>query len=578
MTRKIELISPYEGALVDLVLPTPSEGVVAFAAELPSVRLTLRQACDLEMLASGAFSPLRTFMSEADHDSVLERMRLADGTVFPIPITLSTDDISNIDRGRDIALRNAKNELLAIMKVSEIYEWERERHAEAVFGTFDTRHPVVAEMQQWGRFNLSGELTVLKLPEYRDFQDLRLTPKQTRERLALLGRPHVVAFQTRNPIHFAHEVMTQRAIAMIDGTLLMHPVVGMTKEGDIDYFTRVRTYKEVCRLSYPGDRVLLALLPLAMRMAGPREAVWHAIIRRNFGASHFIVGRDHASPGLDSNSKPFYDSTVAQTLTKELSAETGVTIIPFQELAYLPEEQRYEEIDKIAPGSKVFSLSGTSVREDFLRKGQQFPEWFTRKEVAQILQESYPPRHRQGVCMWFTGLSGSGKSTTAEIVTALLLEEGRRATLLDGDVVRTHLSKGLGFSKEDRNINVNRIGFVASEVVRHGGIAVCSAVSPHRESRDQVRVMFAHEQFVEVFVDAPLEVCESRDAKGMYAKARKGEIKGFTGIDDVYESPVSPEIILDAVNRTARENAQAVIEYLRAKGFVTNSLPRAKKD
>ena len=314
------LVSPYKGNLVDLVVaPETRAGFFAYAAGLHSVQLTRRETCDLEMLSTGAFSPLRGFMPESDYNNVLDEMRLSDGTVFPIPITLSADDPTNLKIGGDIALRDSKNDILAVMNIGEIYEWNRERLAEAVFGTSDPRHPLVAEMQKWGRFNLSGELRVLKLPEYHDFQDIRLTPKQTRERLARMGRENVVAFQTRNPIHRAHELMTQRAIEMTDGTLLLHPVVGMTKEGDIDYFTRVRTYKAITDLSYARNRVLLSLLPLAMRMAGPREAVWHAIIRRNYGANHLIVGRDHASPGGRANGKPFYAPLAAQTLALELS-------------------------------------------------------------------------------------------------------------------------------------------------------------------------------------------------------------------------------------------------------------------
>lgn len=564
------LVSPYKENLVDLVVdPAEHADLFSYAASLHSLQLSAREICDLELLANGGFSPLRGFMGEADHNAVLDEMRLSDGTVFPIPITLSADVLSNIQIGSDIALRDSKNDLLAVMNVGEIYEWDPERVAEAVVGTTDPAHPFVAQLSNLGRFNLAGELRVLKLPEHHDFRELRLTPKQTRERLQAMGRDNVVAFQTRNPMHRAHEVMTQRAIEMTGGTLLLQPAVGMTNPGDIDHFTRVRTYKAVADLAYSKDRILLSLLPLAMRMAGPREAVWHAIIRRNFGASHFIVGRSHASPGNDGNGKPFYEASAAQKLALDLSAEIGVKIISFNEFEYLPDQLRYEEIDKIAHGRKTFSLSGTGVRNDFLGKGKELPEWFTRKEVAKILSDTYPPRRRQGVCLWFTGLSGAGKSTTAEIVATLLLEDGRQSTLLDGDVVRTHLSKGLGFSKEDRDININRIGFVASEIVKHGGIVVCAAVSPYRQSRDKVRQLFGEDQFVEIFVDTPLDVCEGRDAKGMYAKARSGEISNFTGIDDAYEAPEAAEITLDTVGRTAKENARLIIDHLRVAGFLT---------
>lgn len=565
----MNLITPYCGELVDLLVdPAERAELFGLATSLHSIQLSQRETCDLEMLATGAFSPLRTFMGRDDFERVVGDMRLADGPVFPIPVTLSVDDLTNIETGKSIALRDARNDLLAVLNVSEIYESDHSRTAKTVFGTDDPRHPLVSEMHRWGRYNLSGKLRVLSLPVYYDFNDLRLTPRETREKLAKFGRSNVVAFQTRNPIHYAHEIMTRRAIERTNGTLLLHPVVGMTKEGDIDYFTRVRTYKTVAELAYEHNQVLLTLLPLAMRMAGPREAVWHAIIRRNYGANHLIVGRDHASPGVNSQGKPFYVHDAAQKLAVEYSDEVGVKILAFGEFAYLPDEGRYEEVGKVRPGSRTFSLSGTEIRDDYLSKGKELPLWFTRPEVSSILSGAYPPLYRQGVCIWFTGLSGSGKSTTAEILVSLLLEEGRQATVLDGDVVRTHLSKGLSFSKEDRDINVTRIGFVASEIVRHGGVAICAAVSPYRQSRNQVRLMFREGSFIEVFVDTPLDVCETRDAKGMYAKARRGEIKDFTGIDDVYEEPETAEITLDTVEHSAESNARAVLAVLQVRGFV----------
>jgi sulfate adenylyltransferase len=563
------LISPYKGNLVELIVPAPERAdLFALAAGLHSIQLTKRQTCDLEMLAVGAFSPLRGFMHERDYDNVIDQMRLADGTLFPIPITLSVDTLTNMKLGNDVALRDSNNDLLAVMNIGEIYEWDPERFADAVLGTKDLRHPLAREIRQWGRFNLAGELRVMQLPRHRDFPDLKLTPRQTRDRLEALGRANVVAFQTRNPLHRAHEAMTQRAIEMVDGTLLLHPAVGMTTDGDIDSFTRIRTYKATAELCYPRDRVLLSLLPLAMRMAGPREAVWHAIIRRNYGASHMVVGRDHASPGKDACGNRFYEPAAAQTLVREVSAEVGVDVIAFHEFAYFPHERRYDEIDKPGRNGKFYSLSGTKLRKDFLVEGREVPAWFIRKEVAEILSASQLPRHRQGVCLWFTGLSGAGKSTTADLVTTLLLEEGRGVTLLDGDVVRTHLSKGLGFSKEDRVTNVRRIGFVASEIVRHGGVAVCAAISPYRDCRGEVRQMFPSGNFVEIFVDTPLDVCEGRDAKGLYARARRGEIQNFTGIDDAYEPPDEPELTLDTVCQTARENALSIIRYLDSKGFL----------
>ncbi len=563
------LIPPYGGRLIDLRTPPEAlEERKAYASRLPSIQLSERAVCDLELLAVGAFSPLDRFMGREDFQRVLDEMRLTSGHIFPIPITLPVEPGPAIRLDQEIALRNAKNELLAIMTIEEIYEWDREEAAQKVFGTQDLRHPLVAEMHSWGPINISGRLEVLQLPPHYDFQDLRLTPAQTRARLEELGRPNVVAFQTRNPLHRVHEELTKRAAEQVDGVLLLHPVVGMTKPGDVDHYTRVRTYKALAQRYYDPNRILLALLPLAMRLAGPREALWHALIRRNYGANYLIVGRDHASPGKDSTGKPFYGPYEAQELVERYSDELGVGVIPFQELVYLPDEGRYEEISKVPPNARTASISGTQVREEYLNGGKRLPEWFTRPEVAEILSEAYPPRHRQGFCVWFTGLSGAGKSTTAEILTVLLLEHGRQVTLLDGDVVRTHLSKGLGFSKEDRDTNIRRIGFVASEIVRHGGVAVCAAVSPYRATRNEVRNMVGSDRFIEVFVDTPLEVCEQRDAKGMYAKARRGEIKGFTGIDDPYEPPRNPEIRLDTVHHTAEENARRILDYLIERGFV----------
>ena len=560
-----QLISPYGGKLVSLFAAAEErEELKARASNLPTVRISERSACDLELLACGAFSPLDHFVTKEEHQSILEQMRLPSGHVFPIPIPLpvNTDPALHLDR--EIALRNVKNELLGILTAEQIYEWDSAETAQKVLGTQDPKHPLVAEMQRWGKFNVSGRLRLLNSPRYYDFEDLRLTPSEVRTELQSFGRPNVVAFQTRNPLHRAHEEMTKRAIADVDGVLLLHPVVGMTKPGDIDHYTRVRTYKLLAERYYDPERILLALLPLAMRLAGPREALWHAIIRRNYGANYLIVGRDHASPGKDSEGKPFYGPYDAQELVEQFSDELGVGVKPFQELGYFPDEG-YKEM---SGNSAALTISGTEVREEYLQKGRELPEWFSRPEIARVLSEAYPPRHRQGVCIWFTGLSGAGKSTTAEVLTELLLENGRQSTLLDGDVVRTHLSKGLGFSREDRDVNIRRIGFVAAEIVRHGGVAVCAAVSPYRATRNDVRNMVGSDRFIEVFVDTPLEVCEHRDAKGIYAQARRGEIKNFTGIDDPYETPLQSEITLDTVNHAAEENARLILGYLVEQGFV----------
>lgn len=570
--QKDILINPYGGELVNLLVPEEErEDMRQHAAALPRVQLTARNVCDLEVLATGGFSPLNRFMNRADYDRVLEEMRLTSGELFPLPVTLTVKKDVGVKLDGEVALADQHNNVLAVMRVEEIFEWDSEREARLAYGTNDLRHPLVAEMNAWGELCVSGEMRVLRLPRYHDFGALRLSPVEVRERLTALGRANVVAFQTRNPLHRAHEELTARAAREIDGALLLHPVVGLTKPGDVDHFTRVRSYKVLAERYYNPDRMMLALLPLAMRMAGPREALWHAIIRRNFGANHLIVGRDHASPGRDSKDRPFYGPYDAQELVAKHSNEIGVKSMPFSELLYIPEEDRYEESRCIPEGKQTASLSGTEVREKYLQRGLALPSWFTRPEVASILAEAHPPRHERGFCLWFTGLSGAGKSTTAEILTTRLLEHGCQVTVLDGDVVRTHLSKGLGFSKEDRDTNIRRIGFVAAEIARHGGRVICAAVSPYRATRNECRAMVGSDRFVEIFVDAPLDVCEERDVKGLYRLAREGKIKNFTGIDDPYEPPHNPELVIDTVACSAEENAELILTYLVGQGFVLPS-------
>jgi sulfate adenylyltransferase len=568
-SKSVQLITPYGGKLVNLVVGDDERAeVMRYAYTLPSIQLSARSLCDLELLAVGAFSPLDRFMGREDYLGVVEKMRLKDGTLFPIPITLPVADGDAARVGADIALRSANNDLLGVMKVDEKFAWDFAHEASNVYRTTDSRHPIVAEMTSWGKTYISGPLKIINLPKHYDFVELRRTPAEVRRALEAMGHENVVAFQTRNPIHRAHEELTKRAAREVGGSLIIHPVVGMTKPGDIDHFTRVRAYRVLVEKYYDRATTLLSLLPLAMRMGGPREALWHALIRRNHGANHFIVGRDHAGPGNDSQGKPFYGPYDAQNLLREHQADIGVKMVPFKELVYLQDEDRYEESDKVPKGTRVASISGTQVRVDFLGNGRQLPEWFTRPEISAILSRVSPPYHHRGFCVWFTGLSGAGKSTIAEILASLLLEHGRVATVLDGDVVRTNLSRGLGFSKEDRDMNILRIGFVATEIVRHNGVVICAAVSPYRATRNEVRGMVGEEQFIEAHVDTPIEVCEQRDIKGMYAKARRGEIKGFTGIDDPYEEPLNAELRLGTTDCLPEDNARKILQYLIGKGFL----------
>ena len=569
---KAKLIPPYGGKLVNLVVEGKErEDLLSRAGKLPSIKITMRNLCDLELIATGGFSPLTTFMGKADYDRVLKEMRLADGTLFPLPITLTADPKELPTVGEELALRNANFDLIAVMTLEEVFHWDADTEAAHAYGSTDSKHPMVSEMGRWGKVCISGPMKVVNLPKYYDFVNLRLTPAQVRSRLEEMGHDNVVAFQTRNPLHRIHEELTKRAAAQVNGSLLVHPTVGMTKPGDVDHYTRVRTYKPLVDNYYDKKNTMLSLLPLAMRMAGPKEALLHAIIRRNHGANHFIVGRDHAGPGNDSTGKPFYGPYDAQEIMKQYEAEIGVKMVPFEMLVYLPDEARYVEEKDVPKGAKTANISGTQVRDDYLAKGKLLPEWFTRPETAEILREMYPPRHKQGFAIWFTGLSGSGKSATTAVLTTLLLERGRETAILDGDVVRTHLSKGLGFSKEDRDTNIIRIGFVAGEIVHAGGAVVCAAISPYRATRQEARKMVG-ENFIEIFMDTPVEVCEQRDVKGLYAKARQamvdGKPMGFTGVDDPYEPPIDPELTLKGFGASPEENAHLIVKYLEEQGYI----------
>ncbi len=574
MTR---LVEPHGGSLkVGYLASDAAAELAAQAGDFPEWSLTHRQLCDLELLLNGGFSPLEGFLTQADYESVRDDMRLADGTLWPMPITLDVSEEfatkvegASADKPITVALRDAEHVLIGVIDVTDVYRPDKSLEAKHVFGADDSAHPGVHYLHnRAGSVYLGGRVRGIEAPTHYDFKHLRNSPTQLREFFEKVGWTRIVAFQTRNPMHRAHQELTFRAAQEAEANLLIHPVVGMTKPGDIDHFTRVRCYELILK-RYPEQTTSLSLLPLAMRMGGPREAVWHAIIRKNYGCTHFIVGRDHAGPGKNSAGEDFYGPYDAQDLMERYRDELGIGMVPFKEMAFVEERGQYAPASEIDASETVLKLSGTEVRRR-LEEGIDIPDWFSYPEVVQELRRSRPPKNRQGFTVLFTGLSGSGKSTIAHALLSKLMElGGRPVTLLDGDVVRKHLSSELGFSKEHRELNIQRIGFVASEITKNGGIALCAPIAPYTATRRIVREMIEAEGgFVEVHVATPLEVCEERDRKGLYARARRGEIKNFTGISDPYEEPQNPEIRLDTQDVSPDQAAHDIVLKLEKMGYI----------
>ena len=563
---------PPEHDIVDLMVdPERIPLLKDLAMELPDINLNERQLCDLEMLAMGAYSPLSGFMTRSDYESVCHRMRLQSGALWPLPICLDITGIqaSGIEAGQSVALRDPEGFLLAIMHVEDKWPVDPENEAKQVYGTVDPSHPGVRQLvQSHGSHYIGGPLEVISLPLHFDFKQIRCTPKEIRALQKKLGWQRVVGFHTRNPIHRPQFEMTIRAMRQARANLLLLPVTGMPAPGDFDHFTRVKCYRQVTR-HYPPDSLILNLLPLALRMSGPRDAMLHAMISKNFGCTHFIVGHDHGSPDPDGNGGSFYQEYSARELTEQYRDEIGIEIIPFEKLVYLPLEDEYRPEDQVPHGTNTIDLSGSDIRAR-IRTGRKIPDWASFPEVAEELLKAYPPPANQGFTVFCTGYSGAGKSTVAKVLYSRFLEiGGRPVTLLDGDIVRRHLSSKLSFSKEDRDTNIRRIGFVASEITKNRGIAICAPIAPYAATRREIRnAIEAYGGFIEVHVATPLETCEKRDRKGMYAKARAGMIQGFTGVDDPYEVPLSPEVRIDTSDHTPEESAQEVLLYLGQRGYI----------
>ena len=565
------LISPHGGKLSHLII-SAQEGrrLKEESIDFPSIELTDHQLCDLDLLLNGALSPLTGFLGRADYDSVVSKMRLADNLLWPIPVVLgvSPKTAEEVAKATIVALRDSEGMMLAGLKVGDIWEPDFRLEAEAVYGKFDTTHPMVREFQKMSdTVYMGGEVLGIQPVEHYDFRHLRHTPAELRNQFQKLGWRKIVGFQTRSPLHRAHKEMTTLAATKARAHLLLHPVVGTTKLGDIDHYTRVRCYQAISE-TYPPELMKLSLLNLAMRMSGPREAIWHSIIQKNHGCTHFIVGLDHAGPGVDSNGEPFYGLYDAQDLLEKHEPELGVTMVPFQEMVYVEDRAQYLPVNDVKENEKTKAISETELRRR-IREGLEIPAWFSYPSVIEELRRSYPPKHGQGITLFFTGLSGAGKSTIAKILLAKFLEiGGRPVTLLDGDIVRKNLSSELGFSREHRDLNILRIGFVANEISKNGGVAICAPIAPYESTRKQLRELISPRgPFIEIHVSTPIEVCEQRDRKGLYAKARQGLIENFTGVSDPYEAPVEPELRIDTTNLNPEEAAQVVLLYLEREGF-----------
>ena len=534
--------------------------------------LTDRQLCDCEMILDGSFHPLNRFMNKEDYNLVLKEMRLSDGALFPLPITLDVDInfSKSIEIGEKIILREKEGFQIASMEIESIWEPDLLLESKTVYGTDDSFHPAVNYLlNKSNKLYIGGKIEKISMPTHYDYKKYRLSPKEVKKQFIRNGWGKIVAFQTRNPLHRAHVEMIKSSMKKLNANLLLHPVVGLTKPGDIDYYTRVRCYEHIIK-KYPKNSSMLALLPLAMRMGGPREALLHSIVRKNYGCTHIIIGRDHAGPGFDSKGNPFYGPYDAQKLIKKFQDEIKIEMVPFQFMVYVPSEKKYKPIEKINKKVEYETISGTEMRS-ILERGDNIPDWFSYSEVANELRKALPPLKKRGFTIFFTGLSGSGKSTIANGILIKLLENGDRAvTLLDGDIVRTHLSSELGFSKEHRSINVKRIGFVASEITKNGGVAVCAPIAPYVSDRQSNRDLISnYGGYIEVFVNTSLEVCESRDSKGLYKLARKGKLKEFTGISDPYEKPKNPEVILNSDgSRTPEELVDTLYDKLIHLGYI----------
>ncbi|KAI8980452.1 sulfate adenylyltransferase [Pilobolus umbonatus] len=571
--------TPHGGTLKDLLArdAPKQQSLLAEVSKLPSLILTDRQLCDLELILNGGFSPLEGFLNQKDYEGVVEKMRLASGLLWPIPVTLDVSkseiDTKKIVPRQRVALLDPRDyQPLAILTVDDVYRPDKKKEATLVYGADDSAHPAVNYLHNIAKeFNVGGSLEAVQSPSHYDYVSNRYNPSELRSHFKKLQWTRVVAFQTRNPMHRAHRELTVRAARKLKAHLLIHPVVGLTKPGDIDHYTRVRVYKALMP-KYPNGMAELSLLPLAMRMGGPREALWHSLIRKNHGVTHFIIGRDHAGPGKNSQGVDFYGPYDAQYLVEKYKSEIGIEIIPFQMVTYCPDSDEYRPIDEIPKGIKTLDISGTELRRR-LKVGAPIPEWFSYPEVVQVLRQSHPPRNKQGFTIFFTGLHASGKNAIARALQISLNQESSRSvSLLASENVRAELSSELGFSKRDRDINIARQAFVAGELTRAGAAAIVAPIAPYADARNAARkTIEQYGGFYLVHISTPLEECIKRDRDGIYERAKRGEIKEFTGLDAPYEAPVNADLTFDITKQSVSQAVHEIILALEQDGYVGSS-------
>lgn len=543
------------------------------AVHYPALSLNERQLCDLELLCNRAFYPLNGFLNQEEYSSVLKNFRLPDGNIWPIPICLDIPEklAKTLTPGKPMALLDTEGFLLAILHVQDVWKADKKEEAQAIYGTTDPQaHPSVYNLyHQVKEFYVGGRIEGLHLPLHFDFQELRLPTSETHRLFSQKGWRKVIGFHTEKPLHCAHKEMILQAARKAQASIFLHPMVGLPAPGDLDHFTMVRCYQAFVR-HFPPNMIMLGLLPFASRKAGPKEAVLQAIIRKNYGCTHFMVAPDQADPFMhDAKGKLFYPPGAAQDLVKSCEDELGIRMIKLTPMVYVEDKAQYLPYDQVGPDMVVKKISSGELRRR-LEFDLEIPSWFSFPEVVNELKKTYPPRHKQGFTIFLTGLSGAGKSTLAKLLFVKFMEmRDRPVTLLDGDIVRKHLSSELSFSKKDREINVRRIGFVASEITKNRGIAICAPIAPYEESRHYNRELISqYGGYVEVYMSTPLEVCEQRDRKGIYAKAKQGLMKGVTGIDDPYIPPTNPELIIDTTELSPAEAAQEVLLYLEEQGYI----------